>query len=619
MTWLFIRCRPKPVQMEYAALVGTYDRLAGTQSTHEKVAIVADALAETPPDDLPMLVQLLRGETFAAWESGQLGVSSSLAKRAITRATGVPEADIEDEWRETGDLGSAAARAVAEGVQQTLVSETLTVEGVYTSLRELADYEGEGSEQRRVDAVAGLLADADSDEATYVVRTALGHLRLGVGEGAIRDAIAAAFLDAPVGAEADVDAAEADAVEADEAETDSGTASPDRTPVEAVERALQVTNDAGLVAQTAATEGRAGLDGLDVEVYRPVKVMLADKADSIAGAVTDARGEAGGSNGDGSEDGRDGDDRPVLAEHKVDGFRVQVHADGDGPRVFTRRLEEVTAQFPDVVAAVEEGIDAAEYVVEGEVVAYDPDTGEPIPFQRLSRRIKRKHDIQELTEDIPVVLSVFDALVLDGETLLDYSLDERLDRLSDCLDERERAIERTPSLRTADVAAVEAFYEDALAAGHEGAMIKDLDATYQPGRRVGYMLKVKPTMEPLDLVVTRAVWSEGRRSNNLGQLFLGCRADDGFREVGRLSTGFTDEQLAEITDRLEPHILEQDGRDVRLEPTEVLEVAYEEIQESPEYSSGYALRFPRFEGFRDDLAPEDADTLDRVESLFESQ
>jgi len=588
--------------MEYATLVGTYDRLSGTQSTHKKVAIVADTLAETEPADMPMLVQLLRGQVFAAWESGQLGVSSSLAKRAVARATGVPETTIEDEWRRTGDLGSAAARAVAERVQQTLVSETLTVEQVYDSLKELADYGGEGSEQRRVDAVAGLVADASPDEARYVVRTALGHLRLGVGEGAIRDAIAAAFL------------GHAGDDRADEA-VSTGSA-PDQA-VEAVERALQVTNDAGLVARTAATEGRAGLDDLDVEIYRPITVMLADKADSVDVAVAGARGEPAGE----GDAGGSADPGRVLVEHKIDGFRVQIHADGDGPRVFTRRLEEVTTQFPDVVAAVEAGIDATDYVVEGEVVGYDPETGDPVPFQKLSRRIKRKHGVDELVEEIPVVLSVFDALVLDGETLLDCPLEQRLARLTARLDERERAIERTPNLRTTAVDAVDSFYESALAAGQEGVMVKDLDATYQPGRRVGYMLKVKPTMESLDLVVTRAVWSEGRRSNNLGRLYLGCydHDSDEFQEVGRLSTGFTDDQLAELTGRLEPHILEQDGRDVRLEPTEVLEVAYEEIQESPEYSSGYALRFPRFEGFRDDLGPEDADTLDRVESLFESQ
>jgi len=176
-----------------------------------------------------------------------------------------------------------------------------------------------------------------------------------------------------------------------------------------------------------------------------------------------------------------------------------------------------------------------------------------------------------------------------------------------------------PNLHGRDPARVEEFYEDALAAGHEGIMVKTADATYQPGKRVGYTRKVKPTMESLDLAVTRAKWSEGRRSNNLGRLYLACRDGDQFREVGRLSTGFTDEQLADLTARLESHILAQEGRDVDLEPTEVLEVAYEGIQQSSEYDSGYALRFPRFEGFRDDLDVGDADALDRVESLYESQ
>lgn len=601
--------------MEYAALVEVYDRLAGTQSTHRKVAIVAETLAETPREDLPMVLRLLRGELFAPWDPAELGVSSSLASRAIERATGVPEAEVEADWRETGDLGSAAARAVERAVQQTLVSETLTVERVYGDLRDLADYEGAGSEDRRVDTVAGLLADADPGEAKYVVRTALGHLRLGVGRGTVRDAIAAAFLhDDP-----------------DE---------PGETPeddVAAVERALQVTNEPGLVAQTAAEGGRAGLADLDLEVGRPVEVMLAEKADSVGAAVADTLEGSGVA--EGGEEGNDGSgdtDSPAapapLSEYKVDGFRVQVHfeaqdvgngsgdsGDGEtGPHIFTRRLEDVTAQFPDVVDAMA-GFDADAYIVEGEVVAYDPETGEPVPFQQLSRRIKRKHDVQRLVEEVPVVIYLFDLLYLEGESLLEHSLLERADTLESRLTEHARDIERMPNLRSRDPDRVREFYEDALAAGHEGIMVKTADATYQPGKRVGYTRKVKPTMESLDLVVTRATWSEGRRSNNLGRLYLACRDGDSFREVGRLSTGFTDEQLADLTARLEPHILEEDGRDVDLEPTEVLEVAYEEIQQSPEYDSGYALRFPRFEGFRDDLDVDDADTLERVESLYEGQ
>jgi DNA ligase-1 len=589
--------------VEYAALVEVYERLAGTQSTHEKTAIVAETLAETAHEDLPMTAQLLRGTLFAPWNPAELGVSSSLATRAIERATGVPAEEVEADWRETGDLGSAAARAVERAVQQTLVSETLTVEGVYADLRELAGYEGTGSEDRRVDTVAGLLADADPDEAQYVVRTALGHLRLGVGRGTVRDAIAAAFL----GGDPD---------------------EPGETPeadVQAVERALQVTNDPGLVAQTAADAGRPGLADLDLEVGRPVEVMLAEKADSVEAAVADTLETSSATDGADSGDADPTAPPAPLSEYKVDGFRAQVHfaagehGDGaTGPRIFTRRLEDVTAQFPDVVDAMD-GFDADSYIVEGEIVAYDPDTGEPVPFQQLSRRIKRKHDVERLVEAVPVVLYLFDLLSLDGASLLDRSLVERVDALEGRLTERERGLERMPNLRSREPDRVREFYEAALAAGHEGLMVKTADAAYQPGKRVGYTRKVKPTMESLDLVVTRAKWSEGRRSNNLGRLYLACRDGDRFREVGRLSTGFTDDQLAELTARLEPHVLEEDGRAVDLEPTEVLEVAYEEVQESPKYDSGYALRFPRFEGFRDDLDVTGVDTIERVESLYEGQ
>ena len=608
--------------MEYAALVAVYDRLDATQSTTEKTAIVAETLAETTHDDLPMLVRLLRGTVFAAWDSSDLGVSSSLATRAVAKATGVSESDIEADWRETGDLGDAAARAVEGQVQQSLLSKPLTVERVYDTFQSLAEIEGSGSEGRRVGEIAGLLSDADSDEARYIVRTALGHLRLGIGEGTIRDAIAEAFLD------------------------DAG---PDT-----VERALQVTNDAGLVAQTAADEGQAGLDGLELAVHRPVQVMLAEKADDVETALLDAGAESGEDTESGGEDTEDeeetgsergdkdtadGDHTTLsaftdegstdkdsregidpLVEYKVDGFRAQVHATPEETRVFTRRLEDVTHQFPDVVEAIDAGVDADSFVIECEVLGYDPETGEPVPFQQLSRRIKRKYDVAQLVEEVPVVCYAFDLLAVDGETLLEETLAERIDRLEAVLSETDRELERMPNRSTDDPAVARSFYEDALAAGHEGVMVKNPTATYQPGKRVGYMLKVKPIMESLDLTITRAKWSEGRRSNNLGRLFLACRDADGdFREIGRLSTGFTDEQLAELTERLEANIEHEDGREVRLDPAEVVEVAYEEIQASAEYDSGYALRFPRFEGFRDDVGLEAVDRLARVESLYESQ
>ena len=572
--------------MEYTLLVEVYDDLAATDSTTEKRDVLAAAFADAG-ELLSRLVTLVRGRLSPAYDRTELGVSSSLTLDAVCRATGARESAVRDRWKETGDLGDAAAWAVANASQQTLVSSTLTVQRVHDTLRELATYEGSGSQDRKVDALAGLLADADANEARYVVRTALGHLRIGVGEGTIRDAIAHAFLD---GSEA---------------------------AVAAVERAFQVTTDFRAVAATARDEGRAGLEALDVELFRPVQAMLAEKADSLPTAVTDA-----------ASDGR------AVCEYKYDGVRVQIHVEGDDIRLFTRRLEDVTAQFPDVVRAVDRGVGADRAVLDGELVGYTPDTvatdaRTPVAFQRLSQRIKRESDVEAMAHDVPVVVHLFDCLA-DDETLLASPLSDRIDRLDAAFDPVDpdpdaatAGLERARSTRltTGDLAPAETLYRDALDAGHEGLMVKNPDAAYQPGRRVGRLLKLKPTMEPLDLVVTRATYSEGRRSEWLGRLYLGCYAPSsgGFREVGRLSTGYTDEELAALTDRLEALVTARDGRDVELRPEVVLEVEYEEIQESSAYDSGYALRFPRFLGVREDAAPTDADTLERVEALYDTQ
>jgi DNA ligase-1 len=561
--------------MEYAELVETYRRIEATASTDEKTAVLASALEDAATDELPTLLPLFRGRVGPAHEGVDLGISSSLTARAIAKATGVDSEEIEAVWRETGDLGDAAADAVANRTQRTLFGRDLTVPFVYETLRELAEYEGEGSQQQRIDAVAELLASAEPEEARYVVRTVLGHLRIGIGEGTVRDAIARAYLD--------------------------------ETATESVERAYQLTNDYPLVARTAREEGEAGLRDLDVELFRPLQVMLADTADTVEDGI------------DAIADG----DHDVLAEYKYDGIRVQLHEDGGTVRAYTRRLEEVTEEFPDVVENVRTHVTAESCILEGEVVGYNPETGELAPFQELSTRVKRKHGIEEAVERTPVVVYLFDLLYLDGESLLDRPLGERLDRLESVLDPEPWAVELAQHTwfdpRT--TAPARELYEDALAAGHEGLMLKNLEASYRAGRRVGYMLKVKPTMEPLDVVVTRAKYSEGRRRNQLGRLYLACRdaETDELREVGRLATGYTDEQLAVLTERLEPLITETDGRDVAVRPEVVLEVEYEEIQSSPTYDSGYALRFPRFVRRREELSVADVDTLDRVTQLYEGQ
>ncbi|MFB6255710.1 MAG: ATP-dependent DNA ligase, partial [Haloplanus sp.] len=271
-------------------------------------------------------------------------------------------------------------------------------------------------------------------------------------------------------------------------------------------------------------------------------------------------------------------------------------------------------------AALENRLTATEYVMEAEIVGYDPETASPVPFQQLSQRVKRKHDIEAVARDVPVRVYVFDLLYLEGESYIDRPLRDRVAALEGILDPDPQRIDRAAQCWTGATEQAVAFYEDMLAAGHEGSMIKNPDATYQPGSRVGYQLKVKPTMEPLDLVVTRAKWSEGRKSDFLGRPYLACRdADGAFREVGRMHTGFTDEDLVELTDRFEPLIQEVDGREVSLHPEVVLEVEYEEIQASSTYDSGYALRFPRFKRVRHDMGPGDVDSLARVKQLYAEQ
>ncbi len=572
--------------MEYAALVDDYDRLAATASNNEKRDILAGVFADAG-EMLPRLVTLVRGRLSPAYDRTEMGVSSSLTLDAIYRATGARETAVRERWKETGDLGDAAAWAVENGGQQTLFSSTLTVKRVHDDLRELATYQGAGSEDRKVGTLAGLLADADANEARYVVRTTLGHMRVGIGEGTIRDAIAHAFLD---GSEA---------------------------VIAAVERAFQVTTDFRVVAVTAREEGRTGLNSLDVALFRPVQVMLAEKAESLSAGLTDA-----------ASDGQ------ALCEYKYDGIRVQIHIDGEAVRLFTRRLEDVTEQFPDVVGAIETGITAERAVLDGELVGYTPgsiltDARDPVAFQELSQRVKRESNIEAMAREVPTVLHLFDCLA-DSETLLERPLSTRLECLDATFERVEpdpdavrAGLERARSVRvgTDDPAPAEAVYRDALDAGHEGLMIKNPGATYQPGRRVGRLLKLKPTMEPLDLVVTRAMYSEGRRSEWLGRLYLGCYdpSSDSYPEVGRLSTGYTDDELSVLTDRLEGLVTARDGREVTLRPEVVVEVEYEEIQESQEYASEYALRFPRFVEVREDLDPMAADTAQRIGELYSSQ
>ena len=559
--------------MEFEAFAERVDGIEAEPGDIETVQRVA-ALFEAADAELSVVARFVQGRVFPAWSSTTLDIGPSLCYTAIARAAGpnVSADDVEARLADQGEIGAVAA-SYEFGDQQGLAAfgsgstSGLTVEAVDTDLRALADANGSGSQDRKVDILFGLFRRCSPLEARYLARLVLGEMRIGVGEGAVRDAICEAF----------------------------------DQPPEAVSRALQVTNDYGEVAAVAREEGQAGLDSLELELGRPVQSMLAQAG--TAAEALDAWDEA-------------------AAEIKFDGARVQIHVrngedDGLGEiSIYSRNMDDVTAALPDVVRDVRQSV-TEPCILDGEVVAVD-DNGDPLPFQDVLRRFRRKHDIEQMVDEVALRLHAFDCLRAGNEGLLTKPLVERHDRLTDVFETDEAVADLLLSDDPDELAAFEA---EALEAGHEGIMLKNPQSTYSPGDRGQNWLKRKPDVETVDCVVTGAEWGEGRRASFLGTFLLSVREPDSesYRTIGKVATGITDEKLAELTELLEPHITAESGQTVEIRPSVVFEVGYEEIQPSPTYSSGYALRFPRFVAVREDKSPADAETVDRIERLAETQ
>jgi DNA ligase-1 len=579
--------------MLYTTLVGLAERLAATPKRLEKAAILAAFLKELPADDLEPALLLLQGRVFPEWDSREVGMAARLCIRALATATGFPEQDIESRWRAMGDLGDVAAELAGRKRQAALFRQELTVGKVLASLRKIATLEGEGTVGHKVKLAAELLGSASPSEARALARAILGELRAGLGEGTLRDAIAWAYLGDPLGLRYDPAKNELQFDKADRAAYDKAMA--------AVQAAYEVANDLAAVARLAKERGLEGLAAVPLQPGRPVKAMLYAKADGIT-------------------DGFETVGRPAALEYKYDGFRMQIHLmDGDA-RIFTRRLEDVTIQFPDVVELVRSSVHARTAILEAEAVGVDIH-GKYLPFQQVSQRIKRKHDIPAMARQFPVEVNLFDLLSLNGERLLDRPFQLRRQLLQDILTPVHGRIVLATQKVTADDTEAEAFYRESLAAGNEGIMMKSLTAAYQPGARVGTGVKVKPVMESLDVVIVGAEWGEGKRAHWLSSFTLAVRDPErGFLEIGRMGTGVKEKEeegtsFAELTELLKPHILSERGREVTLKPAIVIEVKYEELQASPTYGSGYALRFPRFVRLRDDRAPDECSTLEDVKRL----
>ncbi|RME55480.1 ATP-dependent DNA ligase [Candidatus Woesearchaeota archaeon] len=626
--------------MEYVKLAELYETLEKTSKRLEKVYHISSFLKKCPNSELKNVVYLLQGKIFPAWDERTIGLNSKLILKSIAKASGEPTSKIEKLWVKFGDLGLAALEVLKNKKQQTLFSEKLSIGTVISILRKITETEGAGTVDRKISMVAKLLTSSTNKESKYIVRTVLGELRTGIQQGTLRDALIFAFLPKIIGvnyycqeckspnlntkkcmncnAPLETNFSKAYkpkiCVMSDELVQKECILPSSETKarelynkmVTLVQHAYDMSTDMGEIASLLKEKGLDGIKNLSLEVGKPIKVMLYLKAKNI----NDALNTVG---------------KPAIIEKKFDGFRMQIHRKNDKVFLFTRRLENVTRQFPDVVEYVKKYIKSNNFIVDCEVLGIDPKTKKILPFQHISQRIKRKHNIAQMVKELPVKIVVFDAIMINGEVLLNQPLDERMKKLKSIIKNEKNKVELVEELVSGSEKQIEKFYMQALKEGHEGIMIKNMKGIYKPGARVGYGMKIKPVMEPLDLVIVGAEWGEGKRAKWLSSFTLACKDKDDLKEIGKVGTGIKEKSelgvsFAELTKLLKPLIIEKKGKTVKVKPKIIVEVHYEEIQKSPTYSSGFALRFPRVVRLRSDEKPlDEISTLQQVKRFYEMQ
>ncbi len=576
--------------MRYEIVAAAYADLERATGRLALIDRTAELLRATPVELLPTVCYLCQGMIAPQFAGIDLGLAEKLAVRAVAVATGIEPAAVAAAVREAGDLGQATEQlltAVAAGRPATL-----DVPSVVDTLHEVAAAAGTGSQGRKLDLLGGLLDRATPVEGRYLLRLVTGNLRLGIGTPTVLDALAAVYAggrkDRPV-----------------------------------LERAYSICCDLGLVAGTLARDGLEAVARLEVRPGNPVRVMLAQRLAEADDILAKLGGEC-------------------AAEYKYDGIRIQAHRTADGRiELFTRGLERIGGQFPDLVEVLDAGLGPREVILEGEAVAYDAAAGELRPFQEVMFR-RRKHGIAEAVRDVPIGLFCFDLLYADGEDLTTLPYPQRRERLAAAVTLSDR-LRLTNAVRVADPAALDATFEQAIADGCEGLLCKSVGpaSAYQAGARGWQWIKLKrdyrtELSDTIDLVVVGAFDGRGRRRGTYGALLLAAYdpAEDTFRTVGKCGTGFSDAELAALPERLAPLVrperpAEVDSRtpaDVWFTPTVVLEVLSAELSLSPNHTAGWgrlkdgtglAMRFPRFTGrWRDDKGPRDATTTDELVDLF---
>ena len=578
--------------MEFSIISEMFEMMEKTTKRIELTNILVELLKKTPKKIIPNVVYLLQGIIRPNFEGVELGIAEKLAIRAISKSAGLPIKKIEDDYRECGDLGLTASNILKIKTQTTFTAEKITVERVYETLFKIAKLEGKGSQDLKMKYISSLLNDATPLEAKFVIKILLGTLRLGIAENTVMDALAIAFTGK-------------------------------KENREQIENAYNVSSDLGKVSLIVATDGIDEIKKFKISLFSPIRPMLADRVQSEKDVIKKMPEQ-------------------FVAEYKLDGERVQIHKQSDKIVLFSRRLENITQYYPDIVERIGKTLNVNEGVFEAEIVPINENTGEFLPFQELMHR-RRKYKLDKAVSQYPITVNFFDVLYFDKKDCLNLEYSERRKILEQIVHE-DNFSKLVPMLFVKNENEVEDFLENSINAGCEGLMLKAPNAPYRAGMRGSNWLKLKREYrnelgDSLDLIVIGAYFGRGRRTGLYGTLLLATYnpEKDNFPSICKVGTGFTDESLDQlyqilsnkVTLKKNPRIVSEMEADIWFEPELVLEIIASEITLSPIHktgldlirkSSGFALRFPKFTGkIRYEKAVENASTGEEVFALYKRQ
>ncbi len=562
--------------MKYLKLAEIYEKLSSTTKRLEKIEILSEFLKTIKNEDSEILY-LLQGEIYPEYDERKIGISDQLVIKALSKSTGISKEKITKEWKKIGDLGEVSKKLISQKKQTTLFSTSiLTTTKILENLRKLPTLEGKGTVTKKLSLIVELYANSTPLESLYLTRTLLGDLRIGVQESTIKYSILKAFFN------------------------------NNKNYEENLQRAIDRSNDLEEVFKIAKTKNPKELNKIKLQVGKPIKAMLAEKAKNI-------------------EDAFEHLGKPLAIEYKYDGFRLLIHKKENQIILFTRRLENVTKQFPEVEKYVKDFIKGNSFIIDAEAVGYNKKTKKYTDFQEISQRIRRKYKIEDLQNKLPVEITTFDILYYNGKSMLDTPFEERAKFLRSIVKDTPYKLITSKFKITSSKKEIEEFYKKALRDRQEGIMLKKLDAKYKPGRRVGQMLKLKPESNDLDLVITGGEWGNGKRSGWLSSLNLSCKGEEGYLEIGKVGTGIAEKETIDnkitfenLTNLLKPLITKEKGKEVIIKPKIIVTVTYQDIQKSPNYKSNWALRFPRILALREDKPLSEIATLEEIETAFKN-